>query len=234
MKSLSLGLSLVFALSLCTIPFTDAGVVRGVVMDGRAMEVVRLAMGRSTVLRFPNAPTKVIIGNNNYYRLEFVGNDLTLQPGRLIPTNLFVYTKAQVYGFLLTPGNRDNYDDLVTIRHKSVTMAHLGKSEHKKKILSLQVLKVARSKLKHHLLILELEIKNLSKIEIGTADLELFAHAQKKRLPRQTAVFAVGTIPPGKSAKARIFLQSEKRPPLEIELRFANQVVRQTLDKGDL
>ena len=214
------------------LPHLCAGIVRNLPMDGKAMEVIRLRLGRSTVLRFPSAPTKVIIGNNNYYQLEFVGSDLTIQPRRLIPTNLFVYTKAQVYGFLLMKGNEGNYDDLVSVRFKSATASQKAKVAPVQN-LSLKALSIAKSGFKQKILILEFEIENHSKEKIDTQELKLYATSQKKRLLLQSCIFAKDSIPPKQSVKARIFLRPKHKRPLEVELHFAGEIVRQTY-KGDL
>ncbi len=215
------------------LPHLCAGIVRNLPMDGKAMEVIRLRLGRSTVLRFPSAPTKVIIGNNNYYQLEFVGSDLTIQPRRLVPTNLFVYTKAQVYGFLLMKGNEGNYDDLVSVRFKSAATSQEARPAPEQKLLSLKILNIVKSDFKQNILILEFEIENHSKEKINTRDLKLYATSRKKRLPSQSCIFAKDSIPPKQSVKARIFLRPKYKRPLEVELHFAGEIVRQTY-KGDL
>src|ERR1700722_11348359 len=91
-----------------------AGTVRTVGINNGAMAPIYLKMGKSTVLRFIEKPKKVVIGNQNYYGLEFIENDVAIQPLGAVGTNLFVYTENHTYGFLLTPGER--YDDLVFVR----------------------------------------------------------------------------------------------------------------------
>ena len=101
-----------------TAAFSCPAVVRTLFMDANQMETVRPAIGRSTVLRFPKKPGRVIVGNQNYYKIEFTGDDLTIQPQGAVPTNLFVYADGGIYGFLLSPVTGGDYDDLVTVRAK--------------------------------------------------------------------------------------------------------------------
>ena len=91
-----------------------AGVVRTVAVNNGAMTKIYLRMGKSTVLRFVDKPKKVVVGNQNYYGLEFIDNDVAIQPLGAVGTNLFVYTQNHTYGFLLVPG--EQYDDLVFVR----------------------------------------------------------------------------------------------------------------------
>lgn len=81
--------------------------------NDRLMKVVNLTLGRSTVLSFDDKPVKVVLGNSNYFNVEFIGNDLTIQPLANIETNLFVYTQKQLkYGFLIKAGNLSSYHDM--------------------------------------------------------------------------------------------------------------------------
>ena len=68
--------------------------VRDIYTDDRKMNPVRLGMGQSTVLRFQERPEKIVIGNRNYYNIEFVkgSKDVTIQPlARVKNQSLYLY-----------------------------------------------------------------------------------------------------------------------------------------------
>ena len=92
-----------------------SGEIRILKMNDKKMQNIYLRMGQSTVLRFKERPQKVIIGNQNYFHVEFTDNDITLQPQGLVITNFFVYTKHHTYGFVLKVSQKQAYDDLVRI-----------------------------------------------------------------------------------------------------------------------
>ncbi|MBF0298171.1 MAG: hypothetical protein HQK51_05590 [Oligoflexia bacterium] len=96
----------------------NAGIVRDLVMDDNQIEIINLRMGKSTVLNFIETPLRISIGNKNYYNVEFIVNDLTIQPKGEVETNLFVYGKFHRYGFILRTNNITAYDDLVKVRWK--------------------------------------------------------------------------------------------------------------------
>ena len=75
-------------------------------------------MGKSTVLRFSLKPIKVVMGNPDQFDVEFIGKDLTLRPKRMVETNIFIYTKERIFGFLIGVKNGREYDDLVHVRWK--------------------------------------------------------------------------------------------------------------------
>ena len=102
------------------VPFVFmGGSVRSLSMDDGGMEKIRLAPGKSTVLRFIERPEKIILGNQNHYKAEFIGNDVAIRPQGHYSTNLFVYTTGGgIFGFLLSTHDGDDYDDLVKIRRK--------------------------------------------------------------------------------------------------------------------
>ena len=94
---------------------TWAGTIRTLEMDNTKSEAIYLCMGRSTVLRFKDRPKKVVSGNRNYFNLEFLGNDVTIQPKRAVESNLFVYGEYHHYTFNLKFLSGCRYDDLVKV-----------------------------------------------------------------------------------------------------------------------
>ena len=117
--------------------------VRDVTTSSSSMETIYLVMGKSTVLRFSEKPLKGIVGNQNYYSLEFIENtnDVTIQPLGTVSTNLFIYGKNHVYGFILKTAMTGNYDDLVKVHWRYRPNSYTDRKpviSHKKKNLLLK------------------------------------------------------------------------------------------------
>ncbi|MEK6774183.1 MAG: hypothetical protein AABY64_09595 [Bdellovibrionota bacterium] len=91
----------VFSIGIFSYTDLQAGTVRTAYSDGVTMLPVNLRMGQSTILRFFEKPRKVVLGNSNYYSVEFIDNDLAIQPLGAVTTNCFVYGVKNVYGFIL-------------------------------------------------------------------------------------------------------------------------------------
>ena len=106
-------------LLLCHSSLTLASGIRTVRVNDARMQPINLNMGKASVLRFAEKPKKVVIGNQNYYSIEFIENDLTIQPLGDVETNLFVYTPYHTYGFILRVCHACRYDDLVYVKWKS-------------------------------------------------------------------------------------------------------------------
>ena len=104
---------------LCCSFATSASSIRTVQVNAKKMQLIYLKMGMATVLRFTAKPKKVVIGNQNYYAVEFIDNDLTIQPQGKVETNLFVYTPYRTYGFILRVCSSCRSDDLVFVKWKS-------------------------------------------------------------------------------------------------------------------
>ena len=164
------------------------------------MNPVHLGMGQSTVLRFQDKPRKIVLGNKNYYNLEFIKGqqDVTIQPLATVKTNLFVYTERKTYGFLLHPLARGVYDDLINVywREKAqVFKARLKIVERAKWIrgnvilkrgLSATDFKVTRLR---RIILVDFNIINRSQKRQNLQGLEVMATRGRKRLSRQS--FAV-------------------------------------------
>lgn len=95
-----------------------AGKVRTLPTNSQEMPIIHLMTGRSTVLRFSSPPKKVIIGNQNYFSIEFIDSDVTLQPLSNTTSNLFVYGDGFTYGFILKVDHLSDYDDLIFVKNK--------------------------------------------------------------------------------------------------------------------
>ena len=96
--------------------FEASGKVRNIRVNDQKMFLIRLKIGKSTLLSFPTKPQKIVMGNSALFKVEFVGNELALNPKGIIETNLFVYTKKKMYAFLLKVNQTGDYDDLVHVR----------------------------------------------------------------------------------------------------------------------
>ena len=104
---------------LCCSAVATASSIRTMQVNDKKMQLVYLKLGRATVLRFTAKPKKVVIGNQNYFSVEFIDNDLTIQPLGKVETNLFVYTPYRTYGFVLRVCSSCRSDDLVFVKWKS-------------------------------------------------------------------------------------------------------------------
>lgn len=209
----------IVALGLALLVSSDlfASNVRTVAVNNDAMASVFLKMGKSTVLRFIEKPKKVVVGNQNYYGLEFIENDVAIQPIGAVGTNLFVYTEHHTYGFLLTPGER--YDDLVFVLWK---YPQVGKTDGPRpaavKVVSPKLSFMVGDGLKIHvdkiqgpstfgLHLIDCTIENVSKSELDISGMDLRATRGGKALENQSVVIERDKLQVHQSAKARIVLK---------------------------
>lgn len=192
-----------------------ASSVRTLGVNNGSMAPVYLRMGKSTVLRFTEKPKKVVIGNQNYYGLEFIENDVAIQPLGSVATNLFVYTENHTYGFLLTPGER--YDDLVFVRWRYGVSEGSPKSPPPAtKITYLKSIFLVGKDLKitvaqiqgpstFGLHIIDCEVENLGKTDIS--NIVLRAMRDGKALDNQSTVLGQERLKPREKTRARIVLK---------------------------
>ncbi len=95
-----------------------ASQARTVFLTDKRMEPIHVGTGRSTILSFPAHPSKVIMGSQGQFAIEFVENDLAISALRLgAHSNVFVYLEGRRFGFELvtTPGGGD---EIVLVRDK--------------------------------------------------------------------------------------------------------------------
>lgn len=89
---------------------------RNVFLSDKKTEPVQIGVGRSSILSFPSRPSKVILGSQGQFAVEYVENDLAiaaLKPGA--HSNLFVYLEGRRFGFDLRTTSGIG-DEIVLIR----------------------------------------------------------------------------------------------------------------------
>lgn len=225
-------------------PLALAGTVRTIYIDSTTMSPINLRLGKSTVLRFPEKPKKVILGNSNYYTVEFIDNDVALQPQGSVPTNLFVYGPKSVFGFLLQTTAQGAYDDLVQVKWKEPTsptatienqsafrevsrpgfVIKLGKD------LNVAVLKIQRME-GRSFYILDLAFQNPGTKPITLQELEISATNQKVKLSPQDFFLKSKNVEAGKITYGRLFLNIVKKKSFSLAIRFKGKVVQQVISE---
>ena len=208
---------------------TGAGAeVRPLYMDDNAMETVRLSLGKSTLLRLPGKPEKIVIGNKNYHKVEFVENDVTIQP---LPggttTNLFVYTASGVYGFILVR-SRGGYDDLVKVRRKpgGGRRYRVGKKKVEPP-LGLEIGKARWSSPKKGVSTISVFVENKTRERIKTGDIRISAIEDGKMSDPQKTYFGKASIGPGGRVLAKIVFLSKKRGGAAVLVRYGETTLRE-------
>jgi hypothetical protein len=101
-------------------PFQSlAGSIRSVEADDTNVVVVKTATAFSTILEFQSKPISAVLGDQDSFKLEYVGNSITLKP--LVPhaeSNLFVFTEYERFNCQIVTVPRAQVDYIVRIRSK--------------------------------------------------------------------------------------------------------------------
>lgn len=251
--------SLVFLLTLSlpllpNLSLSWAGQIRSLEINDSRMKPIYLKMGQSTVLRFNERPQKVVIGNQNYFNIEFIGNDVTLQPQELVTTNLFVYGKYHTYGFILKTSHGQRYDDLVKVRWKSETKAmrphgmnrsqgggfksytseshsgdfpvSLGPKVRWKWGIEAQMIRVIRLRpgLRSSLYLMDVAINNISNQSIKTLKIQVALTRKKSRFRRFDYVFESDEIPVNGSRRCRVVFHLNQMAPFTLHLKYRGKI----------
>ena len=230
----------VFVFLLLCPSFLYTGQVRTIHTNDKAIKTIHLSMGQSTILRFAEKPKKVVLGNANYVHIEFINNDLAIQPLESVTTNLFVYADfGRTYGFKLKVGNSPHYDDLVNVRWRAKGKIKLAKKKtfkRKKKLKQRKLTKkpqfrfdkflmTVESVSKHNVLNLyfvDLKIKNVSDSSLSLKPVKIKLIRKNKPLFGQVVIDSY-SLKQGEVTKARIILRLEKKSPFTLKADFRQE-----------
>ena len=210
-----------FLLWLAASAAVRAGGIRSVEANAERMEPVRLKLGQSTVLRFGERPRRVVVGNNNYVNIEFVGDDLTIQPQAPVTTNLFVYGKGRVYGFILRVVGGAHYDDIVNVRRRAVPPPKRETKEAAEFALGPLSVRLDRpAKTKGGAGVVDFTITNRGKRVIKTESLEVVLSDGGTESPPPFPVYSKDTLGEGERAKGRLLFKPREGALLTIRFGY--------------
>lgn len=100
--------------------------IRIVKLGNMSIAAIRITPGRSTILNFPTKPSKVILGNQGNFAVEYVESDLAiaaLRPGAR--GNLFVYLEGRRFSFDLVTVPAGG-DSIVEVRDEDESGLKVG------------------------------------------------------------------------------------------------------------
>ena len=232
---------------LCLPLTTQASGIRTAYVNDTRMHSISLKMGKATVLRFTAKPKKVVIGNQNYYSVEFIDNDLTIQPLGKAETNLFVYTPYRTYGFVLRVCSSCRSDDLVFVKWKStyhpvprpkIAKAILGFKDiglefSVGKGMSAVIIKTIVNKAKH-LRIFDIQLKNSSKEKINITSARIVATRRGKPLPKQDYVIEKDVLKAGEASNARLFISAKEVKSFSVNVVIGKKQGKKIISSGFL
>jgi hypothetical protein len=110
---------LVFLFVLLTPLQSLARSVRSVEADDSNVIVVNTAIGFSTILEFQAKPISAVLGDQDSFKLEYVGNSITIKPlVNRAKSNLFVFTEYERFNCQVVTVPAAQVDYIVRIRAK--------------------------------------------------------------------------------------------------------------------
>lgn len=206
-----------------------AGKIKTITVGPYKMGTVYLSTGRSTVLTFKDPPKKIIVGNSNYFNIEFTGIDVTIQPLSNIESNIFIYTERHRYGVILKPSNSKTYDDLVYLKwqtpRKIVRKKVREYLSSQRKNLKI-VLTNVNFNSKNKIYLIDYSIQNLSKKTLKILPTSIWITRNKKTLPVLEKVLTKNTLTRGESTRLRLILKLREKKGFTTHLRVANKKIK--------
>lgn len=233
---------------LILVPFTAsdvfAGRVRNLSMDDKRMEVVRLSMGKSTILRFKDKPKKGIVGNSNYFSVEYVDHDVAIQPLGVFTTNLFIYTEfGRMYGLILKSTHSSQYDDLVNIVWRSNQRIKVAKPKRPKTTkkdfgrkfkvgssLEVNVLSVTKNETLG-LYFVDMKLKNTAPGELNLKEAEITLTRSGKKLPHQRFVIMDEILAKDGATEGRVIIKGRQSRGMSLEIKNGNDSAKTIISR---
>lgn len=217
--------------------------VRELYVNSNEMGTVNLKMGQSTILRFQEKPKKVVIGNQNYFNVEFIDNDVTIQPLGVAKTNLFVYGEYSTYGLLIDVNNHSDYDDLVIVRRgykpPPAPIATEKKVQDKKPNVLIferllgKELRVSLEKMFFHesmkVYVMDLVFQGQKGNLIKTSDLAIKVSQSNKLIEENRIVFEEPKA--GIPLKARVFLRLPAKRGFSLSINYQGSEIKQIVEE---
>jgi len=140
MKWLSFFAVLLTGAAFCSRSFAKPS--RILVLKDTEVAPIKTAIGYSTILQFDGRPSSVVLGDQDAFKVEYVGNSVTIKP--LVPgskSNMFVFTDYDRFNFKLFTGSSQDADYIVQVKHKSQSAANYPATSDDNRLIVQNVMK---------------------------------------------------------------------------------------------
>jgi hypothetical protein len=108
--------NILIALYSCLPCFAESATIRTVNVKSDLLIPIHTSLGYSTILEFQEKPLSSILGDQDAFKLEYVGNSITLKPlFHNAKSNLFVYTSFDRFNFSIITSPPPDTDYVVHI-----------------------------------------------------------------------------------------------------------------------
>jgi len=112
---------IILAVFFVSIQFAFAKGIKTITLTDTDVAQVRVALGYSTLLQFDSRPTQAIIGDQDSFKVEYLGTSVAIKPLIAgVSTNLFVVTDYDKFNFRITAGRGYEPDYILRIKKKKV------------------------------------------------------------------------------------------------------------------
>ncbi len=94
--------------------------VKSISIDESEVAQVRVSLGYSTLLQFDARPVQAIVGDQDSFKVEYVGNSIAIKPLMSgVSTNLFVMTEYGKFNFRISSGRGFEPDYILRVKRKA-------------------------------------------------------------------------------------------------------------------
>lgn len=115
---------------------------RTLVLKDTEVAPIKTAIGYSTILQFDGRPSSVVLGDQDAFKVEYVGSSVTIKP--LVPgskSNMFVFTDYDRFNFKLFTGPSQDADYIVQVKRKSQSTTTYPATSEDNKLIVQNVIK---------------------------------------------------------------------------------------------
>ena len=177
------------------------------------------------MIELPQKPTRIVVGDQDSFLVEFVGKNLAIKPLiQGVKTNLFIFTKAEQFHCTLLSGPLSKLQYIVRLKNKKYFIKKLNIKRQRKEII-VWILEY-RKHLGKQCHEVTLRIKNNRKEEIELLPNDLNIYCAKSAVPISSVYLDSLKVAPGSEIKARLLVQLDniKRcSALNLELALSDE-----------
>ena len=148
--------------------------IRSVLVQNDQIIAVKTSLGIATIIQVPDPPHSVVVGDQNSFKVEYLGNALTIKPlSNNAKSNLYIYTDWKRYNVQLITTDESNADYVVYLKNpvlrpkiaSGITEWFRFQNEFSNDNLKFKVVKVGLQI--PHTLLIDFELTSKEKIQVS-------------------------------------------------------------------
>ncbi|HLB59835.1 MAG TPA: TrbG/VirB9 family P-type conjugative transfer protein [Bdellovibrionota bacterium] len=192
------------------------------VVSPKSISTIHTSVGYTSLIELPDRPRNVVIGDQDAFKVEFLGNTLAVKPLMSgVRTNLFIFTESDRFNCTLVSGSTSQVDYIVRLESNTPEVVRLNLLKTNG-LYSVQLFDLKRGR-RTAINTLRFKIINDTDSKILLDPYQINILLKNRPLPIESIFLESKSVKPHQAIEGNIVFKNESREKIVFEMTPQNQ-----------